>query len=937
MKKENKFKSIQNISLTLNVVIFMLLLAVVQGVKAQNGQYVLDDVGGGSVAIGGSSSAQNRFASPFIPSRKGTRVQYLYEASELGLSLANSSGYTTITSIAFHVSNLSNFVTLPSYELQNMTISMGHTVATYDGVGSTHVWGIKMPPAGECTWDGSSTPEYLQQVKNSFDLTISQTGWVELKLDTPFVWDGVRNVVVEVCKSDPRTTSASFPSSSWYAFDGVFHTNPSGSSTHTLTRSLYSSSNTGSNHTLGCEMEKGDLNVISAELTVQYRKHRPNIRFTFECLGGSSLLAGQIVKLNSGNDCQGGDVLLGVVNDERSSNLSYQWYMSTSDDINMFFPISGETLPTLTVQRAEIDLWYLRYLGCGEMPDITSRSDIYKVKGVNTWDGTFWSFGSEPGTDEPVRINNDYDTAVDGSGVLQACTLYIDSGTFIVRNGDVISLTDKLVVHEEATVVFENNTSLIQKNDSAVNEGKISYKRDSQPVRLLDYTYWSSPVTGMTPNQFSSGTPANRIYHWNHLTTGASPQSWVGGVANSPMISGKGYIIRAPNGYPSAGAGTVFQGSFVGVPNNGIITVAAQGGPGNWNLIGNPYPAAIDADAFLMANSAVLDGTLRFWTHNTLPGAIPSYPGFSSQALNYSSDDYATYNLSGSIGFPAENNGNNMATPGRFIGAGQSFMVEGGTTSGNVVFTNDMRKIKTGYDNSQFFRFNPENLSQTEEKHRIWLEVIHQDGKFKQTMVGYIDGATDNLDWGYDSKLMPSGDIQFYSLAENNKLVIQGKANPFNTNDSVALGLTTTLSGEFIINMYQFDGLFENQNVYLLDNYTNTFHNIKDGAYVFTGTAGTFDDRFELRFTEEVLSLNPHLNTENTVLCFAQDAEITVKSNDFQINEITVYDSAGRLLFEQNKVNVLTINVTGLLKTNQLLLVKVATEDGTKSIHKIIF
>jgi hypothetical protein len=68
------------------------------------------------------------------------------------------------------------------------------------------------------------------------------------------------------------------------------------------------------------------------------------------------------------------------------------------------------------------------------------------------------------------------------------------------------------------------------------------------------------------------------------------------------MTAGKGYIIRAPDGYPSTGIGTVFQGSFLGVPNNGLITVPSQGGTANWNLLGNPYPSALDANKFLRSD-----------------------------------------------------------------------------------------------------------------------------------------------------------------------------------------------------------------------------------------------------------------------------------------------------------------------------------------------
>lgn len=768
-------------------------------------------------------------------------------------------------------------------------------------------------------------------VKPSFNLIISQAGWVELQLDTPFVWDGINSIVVEICKADPRfsTPSTSF-STGRYQFTGSFHSQPSGSDTWTLTRSLYSQNNGGggTNYTPGCNMQisgpAGTYNTSTA-LNTQYRKFRPNIRFTFQCAGAPT--AGEAI-LGTENFCKDEAVTLSVVNDEKATGLNYQWYYSYADDDN-YVSLPGQTAATIPVERAGVDIWYKRDVGCNHNLPAGTRSSLgVKVTGVNTWNGTSWSFGSNPLPDSPVRIQGNFDTTVNGSLLMEACSLKIVSGTFTVRSGDFISLKEKLVVDDAATVIFENNASLIQENNAAVNIGKILYKRDSQPVRMLDYTYWSSPVAGVTPFQFSPGTPSIRVYHWNHLT-----QAWVNGIANSPMTAGKGYIIRAPDGYPSTGTGTVFQGSFLGVPNNGLITVPSQGGSANWNLLGNPYPSALDANKFLLANSTLLDGTIFYWTHNTLPSAAlnPLFPHISS----YTSDDYATYNFTGSVGLPSISSGNNTP-PGQFIGAGQSFMVKGGASSGNVLFNNDMRKNITGYSNSQFYRNNATN-SEEVEKNRLWVEVIHQNGKFNQTMVGYVEGATDGLDWGYDSTMTPSGDLKIYTKIGDDKLVIQGKSLPFNSSDSIPLGFSTTLTGEFTLNLYQYDSIFENQSVYLLDNATSTFHDIKSGMYTFTSIQGTFDNRFELRFNDEALSLNPNIKTENSVLCYTNNSDIIVKSLTGQIQSVTIFDSTGRVLHKKTSLDTSEILISEIAKNNQLLLVQIESDNGVKVTKKIIF
>jgi hypothetical protein len=66
---------------------------------------------------------------------------------------------------------------------------------------------------------------------------------------------------------------------------------------------------------------------------------------------------------------------------------------------------------------------------------------------------------------------------------------------------------------------------------------------------------------------------------------------------------------------------------------------------GKSNLIGNPYPSAIDGDAFILANSgdsSALSGTLYFWTHGSEIQLEYDATKAGSGAYAYTSD-YSTY------------------------------------------------------------------------------------------------------------------------------------------------------------------------------------------------------------------------------------------------------------------------------------------------------
>jgi len=145
------------------------------------------------------------------------------------------------------------------------------------------------------------------------------------------------------------------------------------------------------------------------------------------------------------------------------------------------------------------------------------------------------------------------------------------------------------------------------------------------------------------------------------------------------------------------------------------------------------------------------------------------------------------------------------------------------------------------------------------------------------------------------------------------------------------------LSGEFTLNLYQYDSIFENQSVYLLDNDTSTFYDIKSGMYTFSSTQGTFDNRFELRFNNDILSLNPNIKTENTFLCYASNSDIIVKSLTGQIQSIMVFDSTGRVLHNKTNLDTSEILISDIAKNNQLLLVQIENDNGVTATKKIIF
>ncbi|RZJ68549.1 MAG: choice-of-anchor D domain-containing protein [Flavobacterium sp.] len=628
--------------------------------------------------------------------------------------------------------------------------------------------------------------------------------------------------------------------------------------------------------------------------------------------------------------------------------LAYQWYVTNPGNANWSVVIdnatfSGATTATLNITNiAGLDgyQFYCQVRENGATCYTASNAVMILGSGTVTWNGTAWT-PSAPTVSTPAVIDGDYNTTTNGD--FEACSLTVlGTRTLTVSANHYISIVNDLTVNANGTLNVLNNGSLVMVDDAGIvtNNGTMQVSRTTQPFVKYDYTYWSSPIASAT---IGTTFPGWRMdYSWIFQTAnysdvtgpnGTGPadgfddnlDTWIHTTPATVMTPANGYVIMGPTNLPSYPATSTV--TFSGRVNNGIVTIPlamsanAAATDDDFNIIGNPYPSSVFADDFINLNTNT-SGTVKFWTHqapvsNTAPGPYQS---------NFVTSDYAMYNLSGGTA-----SGTGSTIPTGMIATGQGFLVEA-LAGTNVIFNNSMRD--KSQINTNFYR-QSQNTALAAQKDRVWVNFKHSIGLFSQQLVAYIEGATLDYDRGYDGKASKSGNaVSFYSFIETEKYRIQGRPS-FTTSDIVPMGYSTTLPGTYTITIDHAEGQLNesSQPIYIEDKLLNIIHDLKESDYVFTTELGTFNDRFQLRYTTESLG-TPDVGSLDQVGILSSNQMIRVKSRT-DIKSIEVIDMLGRSIFKKTDINAVEFD-TRLEIAKQALLVKVILTNGSSVTKKII-
>ncbi len=532
---------------------------------------------------------------------------------------------------------------------------------------------------------------------------------------------------------------------------------------------------------------------------------------------------------------------------------------------------------------------------------------------IATWNGADWS-PRIPTPEDTAVLAADYHTAIDGNLEVNALEVQ-DGATLTVADNTFVQTQGAITVNQNGTIDIANAGSIVQTGTSAatINNGIIMVNKTTPDLNPSNFIVLSSPMSAETnggawgdSSRVFSIIPENFTPNTNEHLEGVvgnfidNNGDYLDDLERNDLnllgdATGLDNILNPAQGYivfpqdSNDANSTVFDHTYTqGTLNGGDITIPIHyNGPtseNNFNLLGNPYPSAIDIDLLITDNSAINE--VYFWGHTTTPNEI----NLEFDPQDFSMDDVSVRNVM--MGIAALNGG---TTPSKYMSSGQGFgiLADQEAAGINVTFTNAMRIAN-----------NNSTVRSAELENKLWLRLDSETYTMQSIMgLGFVPEATPAIDPGYDSKRLATTISLFSTSAEaGEQLSIQGR-ELFDPTMHINLGFQSLISQseKYTISIDRMEGIGLDQNsILLIDNVLGIVTNLKETAYDFVSSEALQEDRFTLTFNSTVLNTQEN-SLDNNISIYPNPAQGQIQltyTGSHLLNNLIITDTLGKRVFE---------------------------------------
>ncbi len=481
-----------------------------------------------------------------------------------------------------------------------------------------------------------------------------------------------------------------------------------------------------------------------------------------------------------------------------------------------------------------------------------------------------------------------------GGGVYSNCVLVtinntftITAGQFIVPAGNFLTVIGNITNNAGVTGLLlqsdpGGSASLIHPN-SGVNATVQRY------IVAAEWSGWnfgwhflSAPVSAQPIN--GKWTPSGidgdyDFYAWDEPTA-----TWVN-IKNTTTAPFFNVINPGTNFVVGRGYDVAYElddtKEFTGALNASNVTKSGLTMSSlyySWNLLGNPYPCALQ--------------WLTGWTTNDVGGVC--------QVWYDAGQDYVAL------------------SEGEIIPAMNGFMIEALATGASLTIPTSARIHDDTY--TPWYK-------NTLTANAVKLTASAQDRKTaKQSTILLNTNSTIDFDTEFDGHYLGGFGPKFYSLAGNDQLSVNSLPE-LNSNVAVPFAFARNSASDFTIEM-DTKNMIPDLTVYLTDNKTGTKTNLtQNPVYSFSSAEGDDINRFVLNFVSST-GINPE-TANNAVEVYASNNKLYINQSTMQSGKVNLFSLSGQIIgtYKLDASNSQSISLPTLAPG--VYLVNIQTNSGT--------
>lgn len=355
----------------------------------------------------------------------------------------------------------------------------------------------------------------------------------------------------------------------------------------------------------------------------------------------------------------------------------------------------------------------------------------------------------------------------------------------------------------------------------------------------------------------------NEVYLWHYMADFDEPTgTWddINLPLTIPLNAGQGYFAFNysvdPNGqWPVSPDSVVFDGVLNNQDFNMTLFNTDVSPSSGWNLLGNPYPVALEWNGDAAWNLNNVQATMYLF--------------------NAATGNYETWNYT--------SGGTNPN--GGFIAATQAFWVRTADTIGNPASLT-IPASQRSHSNAAFLKSSgpvqPEQLFLTMER----------NGKADKTIIGFMKEATGTYDTEFDGVYRKASDevLSLYSVASGTIYALN-ELPSIEEYPTVPLHFLPSETGDYKFSATWTDSFQEDQPIYLEDKKTGIFYNLHEQTVIsFYADVSDEAARFMVHFKEMEISGN----FADLVKIYGHGKIVHVFVPQKIFGSITMFDITGR-------------------------------------------